>query len=129
MMWRFLKVEEIQAIQEKLIEDYGGSHGLRDAGLLDSAVARARNKALYEEDVTIGMIAASVSYGLIKNHAFIDGNKRIGLAALLAFLDANGCTLEVSGDESEAMVLRAAASEISEDEWTECVGRKVRLAR
>ena len=73
MKWRFLKVEEVQAIQAKLIDDYGGSHGLRDAGLLDSAVARALNKALYEEDVTVGKIAASLGYGLIKNHAFIDG--------------------------------------------------------
>jgi death-on-curing protein len=126
MTWRFLRVEEVQAIQTKLIDDYGGSHGLRDAGLLDSAVARARNKALYEEEVTAGMIAASLSYGLIKNHAFIDGDKRIGLAALLVFLDTNGCFLDVSEEEAIEMVLRAAASEISEEEWTAWVGQNIR---
>lgn len=125
MTWRFLRVEEIEAIQKRLIEDYGGSHGLRDAGLLASAVARAENTACYVESVTAAQIAASVSFGLIKNHAFIDGNKRIGFAVLNVFLAANGHQLTVTAEEAEAMVLRAAASEMTEPEWTAWVERSV----
>jgi death on curing protein len=73
--WRFLDVERIIEIQAQLIDDYGGSHGLRDAGLLESALARAEGTVRYGEHVTAAGIAASVSFGLIKNHAFVDGNK------------------------------------------------------
>ncbi len=68
-------------------------------------------------------MAASLSWGLIKNHAFLDGNKRIGLAALAVFLEANGFSLICSVEEETAMVLRAAASEITEEEWTAWVAR------
>ncbi len=101
-----------------MIDMYGGSHGLRDAGLLESAVLRAENKAAYDPEATLGTIAASLSYGLIKNHAFIDGNKRIGLAALVDLLAFNGHQLTASIQEQIAAVLRVASSEMSEPEWT-----------
>jgi death-on-curing protein len=97
---------------------YGGSHGLRDAGLLESAVLRAENKAAYDPAATLGAIAASLSFGLIKNHAFIDGNKRIGLAALVDTLAFNGYQLNASIDEQIAAVLAVASSEMSEAAWT-----------
>jgi death on curing protein len=124
-MWKFLSVAAVQAVQADLIEVYGGSHGLRDLGLLESAVARAENKAAYDPEATVATIAASLSYGLIKNHAFIDGNKRIGLAALADFPKLNGYKITAPLDERIAMVLRAAASEIDEDEWTAWVVRSV----
>ena len=70
-----------------------------------------------------------LSWGLFKNHAFIDGNKRIGLAALVVFLKLNGYGLVCAVQEEIGMVLRAAASEISEEEWTEWVVRSVAPAR
>jgi death-on-curing protein len=66
-----------------------------------------------------------LSWGLIKNHAFLDGNKRIGPAALAVFLDANGSRLSCSVEEETAMVLRAAGSEIAEEEWSAWVARSV----
>jgi death on curing protein len=123
--WRFLDVNAVIALHAGLIEESGGSHGLRDAGLLESAIARAENKVNYDPDATISSVAASLAWGLIKNHAFIDGNKRIGLAALAVFLDANGFRLACSADEETAMVLRAAASEITEEEWAAWVKRSV----
>ncbi|HWB32725.1 MAG TPA: type II toxin-antitoxin system death-on-curing family toxin [Acidobacteriaceae bacterium] len=118
MTWRFLDVNAVLALHAALIEESGGSHGLRDIGLLESAIARAENKVNYDPNATTVTVAASLAWGLIKNHAFIDGNKRIGLAALVVFLDANGFRLACSAEEETAMVLRAAASEITEEEWT-----------
>ncbi|SNS32427.1 death on curing protein [Granulicella rosea] len=125
MIWRFLTVENIIALQAEQIDLYGGSHGLRDFGLLESAVSRAKNKVNYEPDATVPQVAASLSWGLVKNHAFIDGNKRIGLVSLIVFLGANGYRSVKSPMEESAMVLRAAASEITEDEWTAWVERSV----
>ena len=101
-----------------MINLYGGSHGLRDRGLLESAVARAENTAYYNSDASVADVAASLAWGLIKNHAFIDGNKRVGFAAMVAFLEMNGYRLICTEAEETAMVLRAAAGEITEAEWT-----------
>lgn len=125
MTWNFLDVNAVVALHDELIEETGGSHGLRDAGLLESAISRAENKVSYDPEATVGTVGASLSWGLIKNHAFIDGNKRIGLAALAVFLKANGFLLTCSVEEETAMVLRVAASEIAEEEWTAWVVRSV----
>lgn len=106
-----------------LIERTGGSSGLRDVGLLESAIARAENKVNYDEDATIATVGASLSYGLIKNHAFLDGNKRIGLATLAVFLKLNGFVLTCSPEEEISAVLQVAAGEMTEAEWTAWVAR------
>jgi len=121
----FLTVELVEAIHAELIERYGGSNGLRDRGLLESAVARAENKAYYDPDASVAEVAASLAWGLIKNHAFIDGNKRVGYGAMVAFLEGNGYGLTCSQEEETAMVLRAAAGEITEEQWTVWVMRVV----
>ena len=115
---RFLNSAMIRAIHSDLIQRYGGSYGLRDAGLLESALARPLQLASYEPDATIAHLAAVLGWGLLKNHAFIDGNKRIGIAAMITFLKLNGHQLTCSEVEETAMVLRAAASELSEAQWT-----------
>jgi death on curing protein len=115
---RFLAVEAVEALHTKTIDRFGGSHGLRDRGLLESAVARAENLAYYNPDASIGELAATLGWGLIKNHAFIDGNKRVGAISLITFLDANGHRLTCTEAEETAMVLRAAAGETTETEWT-----------
>ena len=125
MTWKFLGLDAIIALHAELIEESGGSHGLRDRGLLESAISRAENKVNYEPEALAGEVGASLSWGLIKNHAFLDGNKRIGLGALAVFLKTNGFVLTCSVAEETAMVLRVAASEIREDEWTAWVVRNV----
>jgi death on curing protein len=70
-------------------------------------------------------VAASLGWGLIKNHAFIDGNKRIGIAALITFLTLNGHQLTCSTQEEISMVIRAAASEMTEEEWIAWVERSI----
>ena len=127
MNWNFLDVAAVEALHEQQIIRFGGSFGLRDAGLLASAVARAENKATYEPEASLPVVAASLAFGLIKNHAFIDGNKRIGLVCLAATLDANGYQLTATVHDQIVMVKRVAASEMGEAEWTAWVERSVAL--
>ncbi len=115
----------LRAIHSDLIARYGGSHGVRDLGLLESALARPLQLANYEPDATVAHPAAVLGLGLVKNHAFVDGNKRAALAGMVTFLRLNGYRLTCSEVEETAMVLRAAASEISEGEWTAWVVRSV----
>ncbi len=125
MTWVFLSVAAVETIHDDKIEKYGGSFGLRDAALLGSAVARTENAVYYELNATVASVGASLSFGLIKNHAFMDGNKRVGLGALVDFLRLNGYKIGVSEEEQIAMIKRAAASEINEEEWTAWVERSV----
>lgn len=118
MTFLYLTVEQVEILHAEVIAFAGGSDGLRDRGLLESAVNRAENRAYYDQNASLASIAASLGLGLIKNHAFIDGNKRVGLAAFVAFLKLNGHTLSCSAEEEIEMVQKAAASEINEAEWT-----------
>ena len=117
MSWIFLSVEIVEALHHQQIVRFGGSHGLRDAALLESAVLRAEQRAHYDSEATVAAIAASLGWGLIKNHAFIDGNKRIGLVSLVSFLKLNGYALPISTDEQVAVIWKAAAGEITEVEF------------
>jgi death-on-curing protein len=117
MSWVFLDVYAVESIHDRNMQEYGGAPGLRDRGLLESAVARAQNAAAYDSGATPASVAASLSFGLIKNHAFIDGNKRIGLAALVTFLNLNGYALSASQPERIAAVLAVASSEFDESAW------------
>ncbi len=117
----FVSVELVETLQAASIREHGGSHGLRDRGLLESAVARAENTAYYNPESSTPDLAASLSWGLIKNHAFIDGNKRIGFAVLLVFLQANGFRFTASTQAATDAVLQVAAGELAESAWTEWV--------
>jgi len=88
---------------------------------LESAVARPKHLASYKHKVTVPELAASYAWGLLRNHPFIDGNKRIALATIVVFLTMNGWELTCSEAEETAVVLRAAAGEINETAWTKWV--------
>lgn len=120
---RLLDFRGVRAIHAELIVRYGGSTGLRDAGLLESAIARPAHLHVYEEDASIARLCATLGWGLLKNHAFIDGNKRVALAAMVVFLELNGHEFTCSEAEETDMVLRAAASELNEAQWNEWVER------
>jgi len=128
--FRALSAAGVIAIHEELIARYGGGSGLRDRNLLESALARPLNLTAYKDDVTIPELAASYGWGLLRNHPFIDGNKRIALAAVIVFLALNRWELICSEAEETAMILRAAAGEIDETywiQWLKQMSRKKRL--
>jgi death on curing protein len=107
---RYLTTEELIALHAKLIAQSGGSPGLRDRGALESAVAQPE-MSFGGEDLyaTVAEKAAALGHSLIQNHCFIDGNKRIGHAAMEVFLVLNGYEIEATTDEQEQVILSVAS--------------------
>ena len=96
-----------------LLELFGGAAGLRDEGALESALMRPQNLYAYE-GVDIFKLAATYAAGIVKNHPFVDGNKRTGLAVALTFLEENGFRTELDEAEAVQMTVALAASEIND---------------
>ena len=93
---------------------FGGPDGIRDLGLLESALTRPQNKFAYGE-TGLAALAAAYGFGIARNHPFIDGNKRTALASMIVFLNVNGLALSASQEAAAAIVLALAAGEIGED--------------
>ena len=125
MSLEFVRADVLRNVQSRLIERYGGLPGVRDDGALESAIARPKNLYAYGETSSVADLGAALAWALLRNHPFMDGNKRAAFAALTMFLDLNGHMLTCSEVEETGMVLRAAASEIAEEEWTAWVARSV----
>jgi death-on-curing protein len=113
----WLSSELILAIHDEQLAEHGGSTGLRDAGLLDSALARPLNRAGYTEP-DIAELAAVYALGITRNHPFIDGNKRTAFVAMELFLRLNACLFTVGDAEAVVMFLAMAAGELPDDEFT-----------
>jgi len=114
--WLGLKL--ILALQNESIAKYGGSPGLRDQGLLESALARPKNLFLYENPDIFG-IAASYGYGLVKNHPFIDGNKRIAFLACAVFLIDNGWEPTANEVDVVNIINALASGEMTENQFAQ----------
>jgi death-on-curing protein len=96
---------------------HGGSTGVRDAGLLESALARPQNILAYAESApSLAALAAAYAFGISSNHPFVDGNKRTALLVSFAFLDVNGLEVTASQEDAFLTILGLAAGEISEDQ-------------
>jgi len=104
------------AVHQMLLAEHGGSPGIRDKSLLDSALARPKQRLTYEPDSTLFELAASYSFGIAKNHPFIDGNKRVVLAVGAVFLELNGFELDAPEPEAVIMFEQLAAGNIAEAE-------------
>jgi death on curing protein len=111
---KWLTAPMILAIHDEQLAIHGGSPGIRDAGLLESALDRPRNKWAYESSDLAGL-AAAYGYGIARNHPFIDGNKRTSLLAIYTFLGRNGFNFVVPEAEAAAMILALAAGEVNEE--------------
>lgn len=114
----FLRSDVLRTVHAQLIQTYGGLQGVRSKDGLESAVARPRQLHNYNGEERIGAIAASLAWAILRNHPFADGNKRVALACLVMSAELNGHQLTCTEAEETAMVLKAAGSEISEDDWT-----------
>ncbi len=111
----FLDKSAVLEIQSQLIKRYGGIHGLRDEGALESALNAAENRTFYE-DAPVDVLAATYAFHLSQAHAFLDGNKRIAAAVAGVFLELNGAWLNASQDEIIELFLDIAASRISRED-------------
>jgi death-on-curing protein len=109
----------ILAIHDEQLAEHGGGTGVRDDGLLDSALARPQNRLAYDAAADLATLAAACAFGLARNHPFIDGNKRTAFVAAEVFLDLNGMTLTASDEDCVLTMLRLAAGEIDEDAFAD----------
>lgn len=105
------------AAYARSLRDHGGAEGVRDDGMLFSALARPQNLAAYGEP-GIYELAASLAYGLVKNHPFVDGNKRTAFLCAYVFLGLNGAELDADEAEAAAITLDLAAGQVSEAEFS-----------
>ena len=110
------------AIQSELLNRFGGLAGIRDEGLLDSAINKPKNLFAYGQP-TVFELAASYATGLVKNHPFLDGNKRIGFMAAYVFLGANGWSLEATEEDAVLETLALAAGERAEVDYAAWLAR------
>ena len=108
--------ETVIALQEQLLAEFGGATGIRDNDLLDSALHRPQNLHAYEE-ASLPELAAAYAYGLVKNHPFVDGNKRIAFSVAALFLQCNGRMLTAGEADAVIQMLALAAGEIGEREY------------
>ena len=121
---RYLSLQEIISLHTLLIAQSGGSSGLRDRGALESAVAQPEasfgGEDLYPD---LASKAAALGHSIIQNHPFVDGNKRVGHAAMEVFLLLNGYEIDASVDEQETVIINVASGKISRIELSEWLSK------
>ena len=124
-MTRYLSIAEVLELHQSVIERWGGASGIRDLGSLESALAQPRQsfggQDLYPD---ITSKAAALCFSLVLNHPFIDGNKRIGHAAMETFLIMNGSELLASVDEQERVMPDLASGTLSRENFVEWVTQR-----
>ncbi len=124
--WVWIDQTVILAVHEEQLAEHGGGAGVRDAGLMESALARPRNLVFYGQP-DVADIAAAYGFGLARNHPFIDGNKRTAFVAVELFLNLNGWSLRASDADCVLVMLNLAAGDI--DEATFAAWLRERIAR
>jgi death-on-curing protein len=121
----WLSPELVIAIHDEQLAEFGGASGLRDAGALESALARPLNRYHYG-NTELASLAAAYGFGLSRNHAFVDGNKRTAFLAIVTFLGLNGVEFDVLEPEAVVMILALAAGEVDEDGLALWIADKLR---
>lgn len=113
--WNWLNADLILVIHHEQLAEHGGASGIKDAGLLDSALTRPHNLLAYGEP-DAAALAAAYAFGIARNHPFVDGNKRTAAVAAELFLDLNGYEMTATDADVVVTILALAAGELPEDE-------------
>ena len=124
----WLTLDEVLAFHERLIAEFGGSAGVRDEGLLESALGKPKNLFAYSKP-TMFELAASYAFGIVKNHPFIDGNKRTGFMAAYTFLGKHQWELGATEADATVETLRLAANDCSQADYAAWLKRNCRKPR
>jgi death on curing protein len=118
---RWIDKRALLMLHEESLANFGGARGIRDEGLLDSALVRPLHKFVYDEVDDLAVLAAAYGFGIAKNHAFVDGNKRTAFLALGLFLAINGKRLRAPQLDAIRTMLALAAGQLSETELAEWI--------
>jgi death-on-curing protein len=121
----WLRRDVILAVHDEQLAEHGGAHGLRDGGLLDSALARPQHLLSYG-DPDVSELAAAYGWGIARNHPFVDGNKRTALVAAELFLVLNGYELQADDADCVVTMLSVAAGEMAEDDFAAWIRGRMR---
>lgn len=124
-MIEWLEKTTLLLLTGEALADHGGAQGLRDEGLLESALNRPVNLTAYEGETDIARLAASYGFGIAKNHPFIDGNKRAALIALMTFVELNGYRFNATQIDTFQAILALAAGDMSEDQLAAWIRRNI----
>jgi death on curing protein len=111
--WVWISDDVVFAIHEAQLAEHGGITGIRDAGLLSSALARPLNLESYGRDVDVASLAAAYAFGIARNHPFLDGNKRTAFVVMELFLELNGWILKAGDADCIAMMMSLASGDLS----------------
>ncbi len=114
--WRWVDKQLLMMLHDESLALHGGASGVRDEGLLDSALNRAPNLAMHGKP-NVAQLAAAYGVGLAKNHAFVDGNKRVAFLAVGLFLGLNGCKLVATQVDATLTMLAVASGDMNEQEF------------
>jgi death-on-curing protein len=121
----WVEKREVLAAHARQLSLHGGSTGMRDETLLESALGKPKNIFAYEEAATLARLAASYAFGIARNHAFVDGNKRTALVVCLGFLRFNGMTLIATREDRCLAFLSLAKDGMTEPEMSEWLERYI----
>lgn len=130
MSWRWITKAALLILHAESVSEHGGSAGLRDEGLLDSALARPLNLLAYADAQSLpdmAALAASYTTGLSQNHAFVDGNKRAAFLATGLFLYLNGARLNASQADATLTMLAVASGDLTEDAFAAWLRERISL--
>ena len=117
MKWVWIPKATVFGLHARSLSGFGGAGGVRDDGLLESALARPENLAAYQKP-NIFDLAAAYAFGLVRNHPFVDGNKRAAFLTCALFLELNGRDFSAAEPDATAVMLAFAAGEVSEAEFS-----------
>jgi death-on-curing protein len=127
--WRWIELDVLYAIHDRQLAEHGGLSGVRDRGLIESAMGRPRNLAAYESEPDAATLAAAYAYGLVRNHGFMDGKKRVGWVMARLFLADNRYRLRFEPVEAIRLMEGVAAGEISEKQLAGWIRERITAAR
>jgi death on curing protein len=116
---------DARTLHTKLLNLHGGAGGLRDPGLLASALERPKQQLAYADKPDLVAMAAAYTAGIVKNHPFVDGNKRVGFVVGVLFLEINGCSFRASEEKSAQAVIALAAGELDERGYVQFLEQNV----
>jgi death on curing protein len=125
----WIEEREVLAIHDRLLALHGGANGLRDRGLLESALARPRQHHAYSNKPDIVEMAALYTAGIVRNHPFVDGNKRTGFVIGVLFLELNGFDFKASEEDATQAVMALAASTMDEANYAAWLRENAKRAR
>lgn len=123
--WRWVALDVLYAVHDRQIAEHGGLSGVRDAGAVESAMARPRNLAAYGGKTDAAALAAAYAYGLARNHGFVDGNKRVAWVSARLFLSDNGYRLHFEKLEAIPLMNAVAAGKVNEIRMAEWFRKRI----